>query len=753
MSFGAECFLHCDREGFKGKIKQTWQDFVVTEIDTQGKLVELIKSKICSANEDDKGHKTIDRKGNDKERTRSKECTEENVERETPFLTQISESFEKLQESALNDLGKSLGDTKLKELKVFALYVESNRESNKKICIGSKMTKEDRTSLHRNVRLAFPYLQTQTIQNEQEGDPRLIFAANDKVFWEFIDLLNDRYQVDRLLCFAHWENRRIPSTFNLDVSRADKQQRTKIHRLLSRHFGSFLESKTFNKTDNKSATSTGSFIQIRMRVKGTKPLQQKNKQSDCRQTENEYTGFVLCKRNMETLEAIQRLSACLNIQPSAFSYAGIKDKKAITKQYMVVRGVTPEQMCAIEDHPSLEGIECGSYRRGVSRPLRMGALSGNHFQVVIRNIQCDTTHSHEENLTGWKKLVEDSISSLSLNGFLNYFGPQRFGLDDKEVNACDIGLAMLQGNMAHAVKLLMTPSEQNPDNPVNSAKRYYCETGDVQGTLGKMPAYKVRETLVLKALHRHGTDMDGCRKALLNIPYSMRLLYVHSYCSLVWNQMASYRIRRYGRTAAVQGDLIVDKSVSAHEVHMDTADSHDGDGNSCRDETCGVRRDHVRCLSDNEEGTYLLRDVVLPLPGYNVQYPTNDVGEKYKERLETDGLTVKSFRLKGLGMNLPGAYRKLVAFPGDLSWKCVKDEHGCSVNTSAGLSTATKGSSRTNDDVKRPRLSEDETQCADVAEQNELQRSFDNYCNDLEISFSLEPSCYATSCLRELTKN
>ena len=45
----------------------------------------------------------------------------------------------------------------------------------------------------------------------------------------------------------------------------------------------------------------------------------------------------------ETLEAIQRLSACLNIQPSAFSYAGIKDKKAITTQYMVVRGVTPEQ--------------------------------------------------------------------------------------------------------------------------------------------------------------------------------------------------------------------------------------------------------------------------------------------------------------------------------------------------------------------------------------------------------------------------
>lgn len=69
-----------------------WQDFVVTEIDTQGKLVVLIKSKICSANEDDKGHQTINRKGNGKERTGSKECSEEksvHVERETPFLSQV----------------------------------------------------------------------------------------------------------------------------------------------------------------------------------------------------------------------------------------------------------------------------------------------------------------------------------------------------------------------------------------------------------------------------------------------------------------------------------------------------------------------------------------------------------------------------------------------------------------------------------------------------------------------------------------
>ena len=104
-------------------------------------------------------------------------------------------------------------------------------------------------------------------------------------------------------------------------------------------------------------------------------------------------------------------------------------------------------------------------------------------------------------------------------------------------------------------------------------------------------------------------------------------------------------------------------------------------------------------------------------------------------------------------MNLPGAYRKLVAFPGDLSWKCVKDEHACAARTSAGQSTVTEDSSPTNDGVKRPRLSVDEAQRAGAAGLNDLHQSSDNFCNNLELSFRLEPSCYATSCIRELMKN
>lgn len=36
--------------------------------------------------------------------------------------------------------------------------------------------------------------------------------------------------------------------------------------------------------------------------------------------------------------------------------------------------------------------------------------------------------------------------NLSRNGFVNYYGCQRFGLESNSVNSCDVGLAILQGD-------------------------------------------------------------------------------------------------------------------------------------------------------------------------------------------------------------------------------------------------------------------------------------------------------------------
>lgn len=78
---------------------------------------------------------------------------------------------------------------------------------------------------------------------------------------------------------------------------------------------------------------------------------------------------------------------------------------------------------------------------------------------------------------------------------------------------------------------------------------------DAKGTLAMLPDFKVREKMLLRALNRYGINHDGCCRGWLSIPHSMRIFYVHAYCSKIWNEAASFRMKTYG-TKVVNGDLI-----------------------------------------------------------------------------------------------------------------------------------------------------------------------------------------------------
>ena len=72
-----------------------------------------------------------------------------------------------------------------------------------------------------------------------------------------------------------------------------------------------------------------------------------------------------------------------------------------------------------------------------------------------------------------------------------------------------------------------------------------------------LPHDVVLPRLILKSLIRFKGDGDFVyRKALQSIPHDSRLFYVQSFCSLLWNHVASYRIREYGMEL-VEGDLVV----------------------------------------------------------------------------------------------------------------------------------------------------------------------------------------------------
>ena len=60
-----------------------------------------------------------------------------------------------------------------------------------------------------------------------------------------------------------------------------------------------------------------------------------------------------------------------------------------------------------------------------------------------------------------------------------------------------------------AVGLLLQAEPTTDSESVMAAKRHFAKSGDPQGALSLMPQFKVRERMVLKALHRHGHTQVG----------------------------------------------------------------------------------------------------------------------------------------------------------------------------------------------------------------------------------------------------
>ena len=103
---------------------------------------------------------------------------------------------------------------------------------------------------------------------------------------------------------------------------------------------------------------------------------------------------------------------------------------------------------------------------------------------------------------------------------------------------------------------------------------------------------------------------------------------------------------------------------------------------------------------------------------------------------------IRPCRLRRLGLKCPGAYRRIIAQPSQLSWRWI-DSTTISKASVVGRSSSEEacGSMPIHKEAHNPR---------------EDQEAFGDHCNgergNLELTFSLPPSTYATVMLRELMK-
>lgn len=129
--------------------------------------------------------------------------------------------------------------------------------------------------------------------------------------------------------------------------------------------------------------------------------------------DGEFVAVKVCKTDCNTLFVGEQLAKFAGISARNMSYAGLKDRKAVSEQWFSLQ--MPGQPTPDFSQFSLEGVEILEVTRH-QRKIRIGSLQGNHFEILLRNAE-ETDE------------LKVRLDFLAKNGFPNYFTEQRFGRD------------------------------------------------------------------------------------------------------------------------------------------------------------------------------------------------------------------------------------------------------------------------------------------------------------------------------------
>lgn len=561
---------------------------------------------------------------------------------------------------------------------------------------------------------------------------------------------------------------------------SNKTHRTAVHNFFKQNF-KFLVTDT---TDGPDASSK--CIRVRLDSGGHKNNGRNSKKRkergekpfDSRGSSNwpEHLGkflrFHLYKENKDTQEALGIIGKMLGIQSKSFGFAGTKDKRAVSTQRVTVFKQQASRLAALNDR--LIGIKVGDFCH-VKEGLLLGKLLGNRFTVTLRGVIADSEDT-----------IKAAADSLGRHGFINYFGLQRFGTGSVPTHL--IGATLLRGEWKTAVSLILDPREGERD-VIRMAREYYKESNDIEGTLRQLPRHLVAERAVLQCLKKCPGDYLQAMKA---IPRTLRMMYVHGYQSYLWNHAASERVQKYGFDQVVLGDLVYCKGDDSEKetvgVNSECNDDNCDDTYDCShlDETSGTdlleRKNtlvKVVTVEDVSAGNYTVDDVVLPMPGSRVIFPTNEIAKVYHDLAKKDAInltesvhSVKEFSIT----SMTGSYRRVFQKPLDFEWELLAYNDSNKPLAETDLDNISKTGSTNiikqeeqgkgedndlSDCTKLPVSSRNSTALStDTNEGSEREVESEQVSGSnwqetqmaLKLSLTLPASCYATMAIRELLK-
>ncbi len=318
------------------------------------------------------------------------------------------------------------------------------------------------------------------------------------------------------------------------------------------------------------------------------------------------TWFLIEKVGRDTLDVVLDVARRLHISRKRMGFAGMKDKRAITRQWLCVSNFNPEMIKNLEN--KLYKVKILKIMQN-EKKLRIGQAKGNRFRILIR----DTKDPEAD-----PEVANKILKQLSKMGVPNYYGWQRFG--KTRPNTHLVGKAIIKGKLKEAVDLYIGNPYEGEPTDIKTARELYDE-GYIQKSYECMPKRMRFERMMLgvliKELNKKGRlDESSYRLAIESLPKPLKRMFVHAYQSFLFNKAVSHRAK-FGIDRYVEGDIIIDRD--EHIIHE-------------------IKKDEIDKLIKSFKA-----HPTAPLFGSKVPLADGKIGEIEKDILKDEDLKLKDF--------------------------------------------------------------------------------------------------------------
>ncbi len=452
-----------------------------------------------------------------------------------------------------------------------------------------------------------------------------------------------------------------------------------------------------------------------------------------------YVSLTLWKRGRDTNDALSTVAAVLRINQNNLTHAGTKDKRAVTTQMIRLRGVSIRRLVSANNagamfHRGRRCVGLGDFKilsGQDNRPLSLGDLKGNRFTLVLRDVGISSDAE--------KQNILDSLESVQRQGFINYYGLQRFGSGVSPTH--ETGYAVLRGDFMGACLRILTPLTVASVEGDSERMRLRPERKKMEEALqefadGKCNAKQLLERLpkwmtIERTIAKSFADDESANRpldyksAFGKLPRNLKRMYCHAVQSYLWNCMASKRISMFEagdlrRRFAIAGDII----------------AVDNDAHSF---SCATEIRHVT-EAEEEARSIGIEKVLIPVIGSDVAPSVSGTGQIASDILRRECIDMADLPS---GYELKGTYRRLTCKPENFKFSI-------KVYNSSDRGPLVHSNSAETEEIV------DDSNSIQPSEQENvaiIDQPTDGGKRALIVSFSLGFASYATMLTRELTRS